>query len=243
MSDLTVFTPQQRISANAALIKAVQPIVLASHVISMQGKQYLQVSGQQVIASAVGYTTKCIDLAHFAPSEGMPGYWQATCVVVDGDRVIGQGFGSVFDDERPWCTRPQFARQMMAQTRATGRALKGVLGWANAMIGVESSLHEEMPYEQDAPTPKAIEQKQPERKPAKSKGTGVEVRGICGGVETCTSKAGKQYWRVTLEVDERETTYTSFKPVADLTGEAISIQLEPYRDGYVIADIWAEVAG
>jgi hypothetical protein len=160
--------------------------------------------------------------------------------------VVGSGIGSVFDDERPWNTRPQFARQMMAQTRATGRALKGVMGWAFAALDYEGSIAEEMPEEatrmpQDAPAPrKALAAPSKASKPAEGKPApkgGQQVRGICAGVDPKTAKSGKQYWRVGLEANGVEW-FTSFSAVdADIIGKLVILHLKPWQDGVIITDI------
>jgi hypothetical protein len=161
--------------------------------------------------------------------------------------VVGSGIGSVFDDERPWNTRPQFARQMMAQTRATGRALKGVMGWAFAALDYEGSIAEEMPEEasrmpQEAPAlRKALAAPSKASKPAQvkpePKGDRLQVRGVCVGVDPKTAKSGKEYWRVGLEANGVEW-FTSFSAVdADIIGKLIVLQLKPWQDGFLIVDV------
>jgi hypothetical protein len=53
----------------------------------------------------------------------------------------------VTDDEKPWGSRPQFARRAMASTRAAGRALRLSLGHLFCYLGdrVASVTAEEMP--------------------------------------------------------------------------------------------------
>jgi uncharacterized protein (DUF2147 family) len=160
--------------------------------------------------------------------------------------IVGSGIGSVFDDERPWNTRPQFARQMMAQTRATGRALKGVMGWAFAALDYEGSIAEEMPEEasrmpQEASAPrKALAAPSKASKPAEGKPApkgGQQVRGICAGVDPKTAKSGKQYWRVGLEANGVEW-FTSFSAVdPDIIGKLVVLHLKPWQDGVIITDI------
>jgi len=174
----------------------------------------------------------------------MTGYWEATSTVVDQRGVVlGRGVGCVFDDEKPWNTRPQFARQMMAQTRATGRALKGVMGWAFAMLGTASSLHEEMP-EEAATTPQDGTEgvrRLPTRPsaPKASKGDSValrEVRGVCAEVECKVSKAGTKYWRIGIEAGENTEWFTSFKPIPELAGRLLLLKLVPHKDGVLVED-------
>jgi hypothetical protein len=250
--------PGAIVKRNEEVCRIVGPIVRAKYTQVIQGRNYLTVQGAQAIASSLGYTSGTASLRHVEPTESVAGYWEATCTVLLNGVIVGSGIGSVFDDERPWNTRPQFARQMMAQTRATGRALKGVMGWAFAALDYEGSIAEEMPEEasrmpQDAPAPrKALpspikgsklseadlawraEKSAPKSAP---KGDRLQVRGICVGVDPKTAKSGKEYWRVGLEANGVEW-FTSFSAVdADIIGKLIMLQLKPWQDGFLIVDV------
>jgi hypothetical protein len=242
VSDL--LAPQDRVKQNEQLVRALGTIVKQNYVIRVSGREYLTVAGAQAIASGMGLTTTTEQLRHVPATDGMVGYWEATSTVVDQRGVVlGRGVGCVFDDEKPWNTRPQFARQMMAQTRATGRALKGVMGWAFAMLGTASSLHEEMP-EEAATTPQDGTEgvrRLPTRPsaPKASKGDSValrEVRGVCAEVECKVSKAGTKYWRIGIEAGENTEWFTSFKPIPELAGRLLLLKLVPHKDGVLVED-------
>jgi hypothetical protein len=245
-----LLSPQDRVRNNQAVLASVAKLVTEHYVIRVQGRGYLTVAGAQAVATAMGYTTAVESVKHVAPSDGMAGYWEAHATVLAGGAVIGRGVGCVFDDESPWNKRPQFARQMMAQTRATGRALKGVMGWATALLGTEGSFHEEMPPESPttAPEPSAA----PRRLAAPPKASGdseglpgpfQQVRGKCAGVEEKTSKAGKPYWRIGVEAGDQVEWFTSFKPIdTGFQGQLVTVELEPYRDGVKVKDVFIDVA-
>jgi hypothetical protein len=238
--------PGAIVKRNEEVCRIVGPIVRAKYTQVIQGRNYLTVQGAQAIASSLGYTSGTASLRHVEPTESVAGYWEATCTVLLNGVIVGSGIGSVFDDERPWNTRPQFARQMMAQTRATGRALKGVMGWAFAALDYEGSIAEEMPEEasrmpQDEPAPrKALAAPSKASKPAEGKPApkgGQQVRGVCAGVDPKTAKSGKQYWRVGLEANGVEW-FTSFSAVdPDIIGKLIVLHLKPWQDGVIITDI------
>jgi len=238
--------PGAIVKRNEEVCRIVGPIVRAKYTQVIQGRNYLTVQGAQAIASSLGYTSGTASVRHVDPTDSVAGYWEATCTVMLNGVVVGSGIGSVFDDERPWNTRPQFARQMMAQTRATGRALKGVMGWAFAALDYEGSIAEEMPEEasrmpQDAPAPrKALAAPSKASKPAEGKPApkgGQQVRGICAGVDPKTAKSGKEYWRVGLEANGVEW-FTSFSAVdADIIGKLVILHLKPWQDGVIITDI------
>jgi hypothetical protein len=238
--------PGAIVKRNEEVCRIVGPIVRAKYTQVIQGRNYLTVQGAQAIASSLGYTSGTASLRHVEPTDTVAGYWEATCTVLLNGVIVGSGIGSVFDDERPWNTRPQFARQMMAQTRATGRALKGVMGWAFAALDYEGSIAEEMPEEatrmpQEASAPrKALAAPSKASKPAEGKPApkgGQQIRGICSGVDPKTAKSGKQYWRVGLEANGVEW-FTSFSAVdPDIIGKLIVLHLKPWHDGVIITDI------
>ena len=248
MNELTTneINPGAIVKRNEEVCRIVGPIVRAKYTQVIQGRNYLTVQGAQAIASSLGYTSGTASLRHVEPTDTVAGYWEATCTVLLNGVVVGSGIGSVFDDERPWNTRPQFARQMMAQTRATGRALKGVMGWAFAALDYEGSIAEEMPEEatrmpQEASAPrKALAAPSKASKPAEGKPApkgGQQIRGVCAGVDPKTAKSGKQYWRVGLEANGVEW-FTSFSAVdPDIIGKLVVLHLKPWQDGVIITDI------
>ena len=248
MNELTTneINPGAIVKRNEEVCRIVGPIVRAKYTQVIQGRNYLTVQGAQAIASSLGYTSGTASLRHVEPTDTVAGYWEATCTVLLNGVIVGSGIGSVFDDERPWNSRPQFARQMMAQTRATGRALKGVMGWAFAALDYEGSIAEEMPEEasrmpQEASAPrKALAAPSKASKPAEGKPApkgGQQIRGICAGVDPKTAKSGKQYWRVGLEANGVEW-FTSFSAVdPDIIGKLIVLHLKPWQDGVIITDI------
>ena len=248
MNELTTneINPGAIVKRNEEVCRIVGPIVRAKYTQVIQGRNYLTVQGAQAIASSLGYTSGTASLRHVEPTDTVAGYWEATCTVLLNGVIVGSGIGSVFDDERPWNTRPQFARQMMAQTRATGRALKGVMGWAFAALDYEGSIAEEMPEEatrmpQEASAPrKALAAPSKASKPAEGKPApkgGQQIRGVCAGVDPKTAKSGKQYWRVGLEANGVEW-FTSFSAVdPDIIGKLVVLHLKPWQDGVIITDI------
>lgn len=248
--ETALMSPQDRVKQNAAVVAATSKIVNDNYVVRVQGRSYLMVAGAQAVATSMGYTTAVEAVRYVPATEGLAGYWEATASVLADGKVVGRGIGCVFDDEPSWKGRPQFARQMMAQTRATGRALKGVMGWATALLGTETSLHEEMPVEaattpQEAPAaPKRLPAPS---KPAKAAGgkeaAFQELRGVLTGVQEKVSKAGKTYWRIGLEAGEGQEWFTSFQPVTIANGEKVVVVLEPYGDGVKVRDCYVDPAG
>ena len=152
MTSTDIVTPQSRLLAAQGLITALKPAIQDNYVARISGRTYIMVAGAQALASAMGYTVRIVSCKHH---NGDDGHWEAIASVIDTStgQIIGEGFGHVFDNERPWCDRPMFARAAMCQTRATGRALKGCIGWMFALVGAEGSFLEEMPSETIAQAP------------------------------------------------------------------------------------------
>ncbi len=145
-----------------ALPSAIAKYVVQHLTIELQGKRYVQVAGATAVAAALGYSVREAEGgSRYVPeTDDLPGYWECTAEVLDPNgAVIGRGTGMVDDHERPWNTRPHFARRAMASTRAAGRALRLAVGhlFAGLGAGVQSVTAEEMPevaYEPpQAPTP------------------------------------------------------------------------------------------
>jgi hypothetical protein len=238
------------VKQNQAVVQSVAAMVRDNYVVRVQGRGYLMVQGAQAIGTAMGYTTAVESIRHVPASEGIAGYWEATATVLAEGKVVGRGMGCVFDDERPWNTRPQFARQMMAQTRATGRALKGVMGWATAMLGAEGSFAEEMPEES---TERRQEASEPARRLPAPSTTERALQGkavvsqthvaVVATVDEKTSKVGKPYWRVECEFGDRTEWFTSFKPVpAACVGRRMTLVMGTTAKGDpVINDIYEAV--
>jgi hypothetical protein len=130
------------------IVQALAPQVLSRYSIQLQGKTYVQVAGATLIANAMGYTVREVEVKRVDFGGGVTG-WEATAEILDLDTgtIIGRGSGIVTDDEKPWGTRPQFARRAMASTRAAGRALRLSMGHLFAYLGdkVQTVTLEEMP--------------------------------------------------------------------------------------------------
>lgn len=153
-TDITRARPAEPIAAleplrnQVGIVKALAPQVLSRYTVALQGKQYVQVAGASLIANALGYTVREVSVERKDFGGGVTG-WEATAEILDIETgtIIGRGSGIVTDDEKPWGTRPQFARRAMASTRAAGRALRLSMGHLFVYLGdkVATVTLEEMP--------------------------------------------------------------------------------------------------
>jgi hypothetical protein len=240
---LALVTPAQLVKQSKDAIAAIRDVVEKHYIEVIDGKRYLKVAGAQAMATALGYTTGTATCLRIEGADGLPGRWEATATVMLQGRVVATGISAVFDDERSWSRKPHFARMGMASTRATGRALKGVMGWATALVGAEGSLAEEMPDSGSRMPQEASEA--PKRLPAPAKAEKAPkgnrtVSGVCGAVSALTAKSGKAYWRIALESGDE---YTSFRQLGEeLVGKTVELSLRDGDRGPVVEDCWeAEV--
>lgn len=153
-SEIVKAKPPEQIAAleplrqQVGIVKALAPQVLSRYTMQLQGKTYVQVAGATLIANAMGYTVREVSVERKDFGGGVTG-WEATAEILDleTNTIIGRGSGIVTDDEKPWGSRPQFARRAMASTRAAGRALRLSMGHLFAYLGdkVATVTLEEMP--------------------------------------------------------------------------------------------------
>ena len=154
-TDITVRKEQQILALEplreqVRIVQALSKPVTERYCVTLQGKQYVQVAGATLIANAMGYAVREVEVKRVDFGGGIPGRDAAAEILdIETGQIIGRGSGIVTDDEKPWGTRPQFARRAMASTRAAGRALRLSLGHLFCYLGdkVASVTAEEMPEE------------------------------------------------------------------------------------------------
>jgi len=152
-SDITIrkepaLTALEPLREQVSIVKALAPQITTRYCVQLQGKSYVQVAGATLLANAMGYTVREVEVKRVDYGGGLSG-WEATAEILDVETgtIIGRGSGIVTDDEKPWGSRPQFARRAMASTRAAGRALRLSLGHLFCYLGdkVATTTAEEMP--------------------------------------------------------------------------------------------------
>jgi hypothetical protein len=126
---------------------------IANATIRIGDRDHVRYEGWSAAATLLGITPR---IAWSRPLEDSSG-WEARCEVVAGDgRIIAAGESMCSRTEHLWKHREPFAIRSMAQTRATSRALRSVLGFVMTLGGYDSTPAEEVePGSVHAPTPGA----------------------------------------------------------------------------------------
>lgn len=111
---------------------------------SLQGKKYVQVEGWTTLAVMLG----CI--AREVSTIEEDGVYIATVELVRmSDGVCLSRASAECGDEKPWNTRPKYARRSMAQTRATSKVCRLAFSWIMTLAGYQPTPVEEMDFEND----------------------------------------------------------------------------------------------
>lgn len=124
--------------------------VLKSHVVKhklyspIMGKNYVQVEGWQFAGSLMGLFPMVSEVKDL--SEGSKKKWQATVEIknMKTGEVVGRGFAVCSNEENKKKSFDEYAVLSMAQTRATGKAYRNLIGWVMKLAGYEGTPSEEM---------------------------------------------------------------------------------------------------
>jgi len=106
----------------------------------IQGKKFVGVEGWTTLATMLGVTAREVNTTE---SEGV--YVAVVELVRMSDGACISRASAECGEEKPWNTRPKYARRSMAQTRATGKACRLAFSWIMSLAGYEVTPAEEMP--------------------------------------------------------------------------------------------------
>ena len=136
-----VGNPQDRLKqgheAAKALMSVAQPVMI-------QGNQYLTIHDWQTVGAFYGFFAGADD-AEPVVVDGVSGF-RAKAVVRTADGTIVSSAIAYCFDEGIWKGREKFAQASMAQTRASSKALRMVVGWVAVLGGYKDTPAEEMDF-------------------------------------------------------------------------------------------------
>lgn len=124
--------------------------------IQVQGKRYLQVEGWQFIGSQFGLVPGTEWTRKMTKADSGVDGWEARVVIthLESGNVVGSGESMCDRGEetrkrngdlhRQWEDAPEYAIRSMAQTRATSRAFRNIVGWAAKAGGFAATPAEEV---------------------------------------------------------------------------------------------------
>ncbi len=133
--------PVEIISSAVRVADALKSVVVAKRLISnIGGKEYPQVEAWLTLAAMLRLTTVC------EWSRAVPDGWEARVYVRDASgATVGAAEAQCLATERSKRTWEGYAIRSMAQTRATSKALRSVLGFIMTLAGYSPTPAEEMP--------------------------------------------------------------------------------------------------
>ena len=145
--------PGDLIDLASRMATALRDIVERQHLYAViSGKKYPTVEAWATIARMDNVVARESE----RPERHDDGAYEAFVELIrlTDQAVIGRGSAVCgAPDDKPWNSRPEYARRSMAVTRATSRAFRQHYSWIMALAGYEPTPADEMPHHEPAPTP------------------------------------------------------------------------------------------
>lgn len=110
----------------------------------IQGRKYVKVEGWQTLGSMLGVTPVTVWTRRLEADEHQGWEARVEARTLDG-RTIGAAEAECLRSENRWKIADDYAIRSMAQTRATSKALRSVLGFVVTLAGFEATPAEEVP--------------------------------------------------------------------------------------------------
>lgn len=140
-------TPRSQLAHAQEIAKALADVVEQQKLYTMiRGRKHVRVEGWTMLGSILGV----FPVTEWS-RETADG-WEARVVaktLTGAD--VGAAEASCSRSEKSWADRDDYAIRSMAQTRATGKALRMPLGFVMTLAGYEATPEEEMPREGSEP--------------------------------------------------------------------------------------------
>jgi hypothetical protein len=144
--------PEQRLEAARRIANALAPIIERQGLyVTISGKRYVLHEGWTTLGAMVGLFAYVTETRPTPERDG----WEARVEIrrLDGT-VLSAAEAECRRDEPHWQDRPSYALRSMAQTRASAKAHRLLLGWVMTLAGYEPTPAEEMTAEAIAEGPR-----------------------------------------------------------------------------------------
>jgi len=152
MGTLTAATPAALVAGASEMAGTLASVIRAQGLATrIQGREYVQVEGWTTLATMLGVTAREVSTVE------NDGIYTATVELSRmSDGAIISRASAECGEEKPWNSRPRYARRSMAQTRATGKACRLAFSWIMRLAGYEPTPAEEMEPITAAPVPPPV---------------------------------------------------------------------------------------
>lgn len=146
LGTLNAATPSALVAGATELATELARIIQRQHLsTTIQGRQHVNVEGWTTLGIMLGVTAREVQTIE----QGGGVYVSTVELVRMCDGACISRASAECGDEKPWNTRPKYARRSMAQTRATGKACRLAFSWIMSLAGYEVTPAEEMGDKRD----------------------------------------------------------------------------------------------
>jgi hypothetical protein len=140
LGTLQATSPAALVSGAAEMAHELAAVINKQQLFTViQGKKFVGVEGWTTLAVMLGCVAREVQTTE---NNGI--YTAIVELVRMNDGACISRASAECGDEKPWNTRPKYARRSMAQTRATGKACRLAFSWIMSLAGYEVTPAEEM---------------------------------------------------------------------------------------------------
>ena len=124
--------------------------VLKNHIIknklyvAIRNKNYVEVEGWQFAGGLMGLYPRVASVENISTANEIKWKAEVELVRLKDDKVVSRGFAICSKKETKKKDFDEYAILSMAQTRATGKAYRNLIGWVMKLAGYEATPSDEM---------------------------------------------------------------------------------------------------
>lgn len=142
-------TPRDAVAQATIAARALTDVIEARETkVIINGKTYLTIEDWQLLAHFYGLSVRVANTSRIEMSDAEGVIWgyeaRAEVINMRTGIVVGSADGMCMSDEKKWVNKPMYALRSMAQTRASAKALRGILAFIPVLAGYSPTPAEEM---------------------------------------------------------------------------------------------------